>query len=107
MTYTLFRKGIPLIVILSFLTFPLVFAADNNVKKARGKVEIVDLKKKFFVVNESQYFWNYDTTFSDEKGTPVKIDQLKPNASVYIEWESVKGTWKRIPKRVCIFREIE
>jgi hypothetical protein len=99
----IFKKQIPLIAVLLFLTFSLVLAADNNIKKTRGKVETVDLKKKFFVVNESKYFWNHDTIFSDEKGTPVKIDQLKPKASVYVEWESAKGTRKRIPKRVCIF----
>lgn len=101
------RKEIPLIAILLFLAFSLVFAADNTIKQTRGKVETVDFNKKFFVVNESKYFWNDDTTFSDEKGTPVKIAQLKPQASVYIEWKSVKGAIKRISKRVCILREIE
>jgi len=101
----IFRKEIPLIAVLLFLAISLVLAADNNLKRTRGKVETVDLKKKFFVVNESEYFWNRDTTFSDENGKPVKIDRLKPKASVYIEYESVKGNRKRIAKRVCIFNE--
>ena len=104
------RKEIPLIAALLFLTFSLfslVFAADNNIKRTRGKVEMVDFDKSFFVVHESKYFWNRDTTFSDVKGTPVKIDQLKPKASVYVEWESAKPTIKRIAKRVCIFKEDE
>jgi len=101
----IFRKEIPLIAVLLFLAFSFVLAADNNIKKTRGKVETVDLKKKVFVVNESQYFWNHDTTFSDEKGTPLKIDRLKPQASVYIQWESAKGSRKRIAKRVCIFND--
>ena len=103
----IFKKQIPLIAVLLFLTFSLVLAADNNIKKTRGKVETVDLKKKFFVVNESQYFWNHDTTFSDEKGTLLKVDRLKPQASVYIEWKSVKGSRERIAKRVCIFNDEE
>ena len=99
----IFKKEIPLIAVLLVLALSLVWAADNNMKKTRGKVETVDLKKKVFVVNESKYFWNHDTTFSDEKGTPLKIDRLKPQASVYIQWESVKGSRERIAKKVCIF----
>jgi hypothetical protein len=101
----IFKKEIPLIAVLLVLALSLVWAADNNMKKTRGKVETVDLKKKVFVVNESQYFWNHDTTFSDEKGTPLKIDRLKPQASVYIQWESVKGSRERIAKKVCIFND--
>jgi len=101
------RKEILLIAILLFLTFSLVFAADNNIKRTRGKVETVDFDKRCFVVQESTYFWNRDTTFSDLKGTPVKIAQLKPQALVYVEWESAKPMVKRIAKRVCIFKEEE
>jgi hypothetical protein len=69
-------------------------------------VDTVDLKKKVFVVNESTYSWNNNTTFSDEKGTPVKIiDRLKPKTLVLVEWEPVKGNRKRIAKRVCIYNE--
>jgi hypothetical protein len=109
----IFKKEIFLIAVLLFLAFSFVWAADkvwaadNNIKKTRGKVETVDLKKKFFVVNESEYFWIYDTTFSDEKGIPVKIDRLKPKASVFIEWRYVKGGRKRIAERVCIYNEEE
>lgn len=105
MRSTIFRKQIPLIAILLFLAFSLAWGADNHIKKSRGKVETIDLKRKVFVVNESMYSWNNDTIFSDEKGTPVKIDRLKPNTPVFIEWESVKGNRKRIAKRVCIYNE--
>ena len=101
----IFRKEIPLIAVLLFLAFSLALAADSNIKKTRGKVETVNFNKKFFVVNESEYFWDHNTTFNDEKGTPLKIDRLKPQALVYIEWESVKGSRKRIAKRVCIYNE--
>jgi hypothetical protein len=105
MKYPIFRKEIPLIAVLLFLAFSLALAADSNIRKSRGKVETVDFKKKVFVLNESQYYWHRDTIFSDEKGTPVQIERLKPQASVYIEWESVKGSRKRIVKRVCIFND--
>jgi len=107
----IFKKKIPLIAVLLFLAISFVWAtdkvwaADNSIRNTRGKVETVDLKKKFFVVNESEYFWIYDTTFSDEKGAPVKIERLKPKASVFIEWRHVKGGRKRIAKRVCIYNE--
>jgi hypothetical protein len=107
----IFRKVIPLIAVLLFLAFSLalaadkVWAADKNIKKVQGKVETVDFKKKVFVLNESHYSWHQGTIFSDEKGTPVKIEQLKPQASVYVEWESVKGSWIRIAKRVCILND--
>jgi hypothetical protein len=107
MRSSILRKEMPLIAILLFFTFALALAADNNIKRTRGKVETVNLNKKFFILNESEYFWNHDTIFVDEKGTTVKIDQLIPKASVYVEWESVKGTRKRIPKKVCIFKEKE
>ena len=101
------RKEILLIAILLFLTFSVIVAADNSIKRTRGKVEAVDFDKRCFIVQESTYFWNRDTIFSDLKGTPVKIDQLKPQASVYVEWESAKPMVKRIAKRVCIFKEEE
>lgn len=100
----IFRKAIPLIGILLLFTFSFALAADN-VKSTRGKVATVDLKGKFFIVNESKYTWNHNTTFSDEKGMPLKIDRLKQKALVFIEWEPVKGNWKRIAKRVCIYEE--
>ncbi len=101
----IFRKAIPLIAIVILLTFSLALAADKNVKRTRGKVETVDLKAKVFVVNESKYTWSHDTAFTDEKGIPLKIDRLKPKAIVFIEWEPVKGSWKKIAKRVCIYNE--
>lgn len=103
----IFRKKIPLIAVLLFLAISFVWAADNSIRNTRGKVETVDFKKKFFVVNESEYFWIHDTTFSDEKGIPVKIERLKPKASVLIEWRYIKGGRKRIAKRVCIYNEEE
>ncbi len=105
MTSPIFRKGIPLIAVLLFLSISLVLAADSKIKNSRGKVETVDFKKKVFILNESNYFWNDGTIFSDEKGTPVKIERLKPKASVYVQWESVKGSGKRIARKVCIFNE--
>ena len=107
MRSTVLRKGIPLIAVLLILTFSLVFAADNSIKRTKGKVETVDFSKEFFVVNESKYFWNQDTFFSDVKGTPMKVDQLKPQTSVYIEWRSAKGSIKKVAKRVCIFKDME
>jgi len=103
----MFRKAIPLIAILLLLSFSLALAADKNTERTRGKVETVDLKAKVFVVNESKYTWNHGTTFTDEKGIPLKIDRLKPKAIVFIEWEPVKGSWKKIAKRVCIYNEEE
>ena len=107
MTSTVFRKEIPLIAILFVLTLSSVFAADNSLKRTQGKVETVDLSNGFFVVNESRYFWNQDTFFSDVKGTPVKIYQLKPQTPVVIEWKPAKGTIKRVAKKVCILKETE
>jgi hypothetical protein len=101
----IFRKTIPLIVILLVLSFSLALAEDKNVKRTRGKVETIDLKAKVFVVNESKYTWNHNTAFTDEKGISLKIDRLKPKATVFIEWEPVKGSWKKIAKRVCIYNE--
>jgi hypothetical protein len=104
----IFRKTIPLIAILILLTFSLALAADKNVKTTRGKVATVDFKAKVFAVNESKYTWNRHTTFSDEKGIPLKVfDRLKPKALVFIEWEPVKGSWERTAKRVCIYNEEE
>ncbi len=105
MRSAILRKGIPLIVLLLFLGVSYVLAADGIIKNSRGKVDIVDLKKRVFVLNESEYFWNRDTLFTDENGTPVKIERLIPQASIYVQWESVKGSGKRIPKRVCIYSE--
>ena len=107
MRSTVIRREIPLIALLFILAFSVAYAADNSLKRTQGKVETVDINQEFFVVNESRYFWNQDTFFSDVKGTPVKIYQLKPQASVVIEWKPVQGTIKRIAKKVCILKELE
>ncbi len=101
----IFRKGIPLIIVLLFLNISFVLAADKNIKISRGKVETVDVKMRVFVLNESDYSWNHDTFFCDEKGLPVKIERLRPKASVLVQWEPIKGSGKRIAKRICIFGE--
>lgn len=105
MNSTIFKKGIPLIAVLLFLNISLVLGADGKLKNSRGKVETVDVMKRVFVLNESEYSWNRDTLFTDEKGAPVKIERLKRRASVLVQWEPVKGSWKRIAKKVCIFSE--
>jgi hypothetical protein len=108
MRNSIFRKTIPLIVMLLLITFSLALGADKNVKTTRGKVATVDFKAKVFVVNESKYTWNRHTTFTDEKAVPLKIiDRLKPKVLVFIEWEPVKGSWERTAKRVCIYNEEE
>jgi len=108
MRNAIFRKAIPLVAILLALTFSLAFAADKNVKTTRGKVATVDFKAKVLTVNESKYIWNRHTTFTDEKGVPLKVvDRLKAKTLVLIEWEPVKGSWERTAKRVCIYNEAE
>ena len=107
MRSTVFKREIPLIAVLFILAFSLAYAADNSVKRTQGKVEVVDINQGFFVVNESRYFWNQDTFFSDVKGTPVMIYQLKPQTSVVIEWKAAQGTIKRIAKKVCILKAAE
>ncbi len=107
MTNPIIRKGIPLIAVLVFLSISFVLAADKHIRNVRGKVETVDVKKRVFVLNESEYFWNHDTFFSNEKGVPVKTERLKPKASVLVQWEPLKGSTKKIAKKVCIFDEDE
>jgi hypothetical protein len=51
----------------------------------QGVVMELDLKKNVMIVNERTFYWDPQTNFYNEKGSPVTVDQLRARTWVYIE----------------------
>ena len=102
MRSSFFIKEILLVTILVSIISALALASDSVVYKIQGKVTEVNLKKMSLAVYETSFFWDQNTIFSNEKGSPITIDKLKPQTWVYIECEYRKNTDKRIAKRVYL-----
>ena len=88
-----FDKGIVLIVFFVFLFSGLTFAQEKGVVKMQGMVDKIDVDKKMMIINEETTFiWDQNTTFRNDRGATITVDQLKRNAWVYIEGvEGKKG----------------
>jgi hypothetical protein len=103
-----FDKGIVPMVLLLFLFCGLTFAQGKGVVKMQGMVDKVYVDKKMMIINEEfTFIWDQNTTFGNEKGSPITVDKFKRNAWVYIEGVgSKKGKPILIQKIYLIPREI-
>jgi hypothetical protein len=88
-------------ILVSFIS-ALALASDSVIYNIQGKVTEINLRKKSLTVYETSFAWNQNTIFSNEKGSPITIDKLKPQTWVYIECEYRKDIDKRIAKRVYL-----
>jgi len=82
-------KEVILIVCFIFLFSALAFAQGKDIQ-TKGKVMQLDFAKKTVIVNEKTFFWNPNTLFFDEKGSPISItaDRLAKGTLV-----SIEATW--------------
>ena len=80
----------------------LALASSSVIYKTQGKVTEVNLKRKSLAVYETSFYWDHNTIFSNEKGSPITIEKLKPQTWVYIECEYRKNIDKRIAKKVYL-----
>jgi len=108
-TTTPYRKGrvkapsfLTGLTILLLAISALAFALDDHTYKIQGKVTEVNLDKKTLAIGETNFFWDQKTIFSDAKGSPITINNVKPNAWVYIECEYMRRSDKRIAKKVYL-----
>jgi hypothetical protein len=87
-----FRKEVILIVCFIFLFSALAFAQGRDIQ-SKGKVMELDFANKTVIVNEKTFFWNANTLFFDEKGTPLSIteDRLAKGTMVRIESTWIKN----------------
>jgi hypothetical protein len=93
-------KGIALIVF-SIVNFAvLAFAAGPNLVKQQGRVMELDLKQNMMVVSEQDYFWDKNTKFFDQEGSPITLDKLKINNWIYIE--GIRDKRRTILKKVYL-----
>jgi hypothetical protein len=79
------RKGVLLLLFSILIIAPLTFASARDRIAIQGIVMELDLKKNVMIVNERAFFWDPQTTFYNEKGSPITADQLKAKTWVYIE----------------------
>jgi hypothetical protein len=61
------------------------FASGQERYRNQGSIMEMDLNRSNMIVNERVFVWNQNTTFYDDKGSPVGIDGFKPKSWVYIE----------------------
>ena len=87
-----FGKGIIVIVCFIFLFSALAFAQGKDIQ-SKGKVMQLDFAKKTVIVNEKTFFWDANTLFFDEKGSPISIteDRLVKGTMVRIEATWIKN----------------
>jgi hypothetical protein len=95
-----FGKEVILIVCFIFLFSALAFAQGKDIQ-TKGKVMELDFAKKTVIVNEKTFFWNPNTLFFDEKGSPISItaDRLAKGTLV-----SVEATW--IKKKPLVIKKL-
>jgi len=96
------KKG-PLCTIFFLRLFSsLTFGEDKGILNIQGVVMVLDLKKSMLVVNEKTFFWDQQTAFYNEKGSPITIDKLKIKAWVYIEGENDIATKRRVATKIYL-----
>jgi hypothetical protein len=95
-----FGKEVVLIVCFIFLFSGLAFAQGKDIQ-SKGKVMQLDFAKKTVIVNEKTFFWDANTLFFDEKGSPIVItaDRLIKGTMVRVE-----ATW--IKKKPLMIKKL-
>ena len=79
------NKGVILLILSISIISSLTFALDKDRIAIQGVVMEVDLKKNVMIVNERTFFWDPQTIFYNEKGSPITVDKLRAKTWVYIE----------------------
>ena len=102
MNRSFFCKGVPFIISFLLIFSALTFSAERDSVKTQGIVMELNLKNNTFVVNEKRFLWNGQTALNNEKGTPVKLEQLKAKSWVYIEGDYDKAHNRWIAKKVYL-----
>jgi hypothetical protein len=102
MRHRFYKKEIPFLVLLILMVSVLAFASDNGRVKVQGRVMTVDLEQKMLVVNEKTFFWGQYTKIKNEKESPAALDNLKPQAWVYIEGEYDGVVKKVMAKKIYL-----
>jgi len=80
----------------------LTFASEDDIAKIQGMIMDLDFKKSTMIVNEKLFIWSPNTVISNDKGTPITIDQFKPKAWVYIQGEREKNNNRIIIHRIYL-----
>ena len=93
-------KEIVLVVCFIFLFSALAFAQGKDML-IKGKVMKLDFAKKTVIVNEKTFFWDQNTLFYDEKGSPVSITE---NRLVKGTKVSIEATW--IKKKPLVIKKL-
>ena len=88
------NQGVLLLILSISIISSLTFALDKDRIAIQGVVMEVDLKKNVMIVNERTFFWDPQTIFYNEKGSPITVDKLRAKTWVYIE-----GTRDNVRKR--------
>jgi hypothetical protein len=97
-----FFKGIILAIFFALFISPLTFASDESIVKIQGPVMDLDSKKNVIIVNERTFVLSPNTSFYDEKGSPVSIDKLKKKIWVYVEGVSENAKKRVVAEKIYV-----
>ena len=78
-------KRVAILIFSILIISSLTFALDKDRITLQGVVMELDLKKNVMIVNERPFFWDPQTIFYNEKGSPITIDKFRAETWVYIE----------------------
>jgi hypothetical protein len=79
------NKGVLLLIFSISIISSLTFALDKDRIAIQGVVMELDFKRNVMIVNERTFFWDPQTIFYNEKGSPITVDKLRAQTWVYIE----------------------
>ena len=96
------KKGFLFTVLFLLFFSALTSAEDISIVKIQGVLMSVDLKKSTVVINEKTFFWDQQTTFYNEAGSPITIDKLRNKGWVYIEGENDKVHKRWVAKKIYL-----
>jgi hypothetical protein len=96
----LLLKGVLVLILIGF--FGPAFAAENDTIKIQGTVMHIDLKMNTVTLNEKVFFLDRDSVLEDEKGRPMKSDQLRSGSRVVLEGVKDKTGHRNRVCRICL-----
>ncbi|MGQ9638373.1 MAG: hypothetical protein ACUVT6_11355 [Thermodesulfobacteriota bacterium] len=101
-----YNMRISLLILLIIFLFPMV-VLPNEVIKTKGILMEIDLKNNILIINEEKFTWDSNTVIEDEKGSNIKINNLKPNTPIYMESVEDPGNKRFLIKKIRLIKKVK
>ncbi|MGQ9509654.1 MAG: hypothetical protein ACUVTN_09690 [Thermodesulfobacteriota bacterium] len=101
-----YNMRISLLILLIIFLFPMV-VLPNEVIKTKGILMEIDFKNNILIINEEKFTWDSNTVIEDEKGSNIKINNLKPNTPIYMESVEDPGNKRFLIKKIRLIKKVK